>query len=123
MRIDDPTYIRSVNQTHPTTNPILIPPFKSKPGRSTEMILGKIFGGQGGNTKTAPVPTATGTKQGGRLNLKAIPKDAPKTKPAASTKAAAPAFPSFSFGGAKKKAAAPQEVTARMINGKLVRTT
>lgn len=86
------------------------------------MILGKIFGGQGGsNTQTAPAPSAAGTKQGGRLNLKAIPKEAPKAKPVAASKAAPTVnVPAFSFGGAKKKAAAAQEVTARMMNGKLV---
>lgn len=89
------------------------------------MILGKIFqGGAGGSsTQTAPAPT-TAKQGGGRLNLKAIPKDAPK--PAAAARKAAPAapavkLPSFSFGGAaKKKAPAVQEVTAKVINGKLV---
>lgn len=98
---------------HPTNQPT---------GRQTEMILGNLFqqNGNGKGTTTVAKPTA-GAKagSGGRLNLKAIPKDAPK--PAASKKAApaAPAvkLPSFSF-GAKKPAAA--EPTAKMVNGKLV---
>ena len=82
------------------------------------MILGKILGG-GSSTQTAPAPAKQG---GGRLNLKAIPKDAPKP---AATKRAAPAppavkLPSFSFGAGKKKQAAAQEPTAKVVNGKLV---
>ncbi len=88
------------------------------------MILGNLFQPK---TTTLDKPSAaaapaTGAKikAGGRLNLKAIPKEAPAKKAAA---APAVKLPSFSFGGAKaqqKQKQQPAAPTAKMINGKMV---